>query len=258
MPDLISSESTFCSLAYDQPIITTAIHNGHQISINVEKQIGISEPVRFLEEDPFTEFFTTFCSNKIIQIDSRFEYDVNRSEEKCIYTHPDLAFGLPVYPNGFPPDLKDDIIQKYHSFYQNIHQIISDMLKKFPRIFVWDIHSFNLLSKPEEARPHINLGTSNIKPEWHALIQSIASHFNSQKFQGQDLVMKINYPFPGGYFPQWLNHFFGDKVCALSIEFGKHFMNEQTGEINIQKMYELRELFYSVFPLIMNHLNTEI
>ena len=254
MPDLTSSLGTFFDFSFDQPIITTAIHNGHQISDRVAQSIGISDDLRFKDEDPFTEFFATLNSNRVIQIDSRFEYDINRHPDKCVYDSPDLAFGLPIYPNGFPKEIKPFAIQKYRAFYDHFECLLKQMLEKYSKIIVWDIHSFNLNSKSEENRPLLNMGTSNIQPHWNDLTHQLTLHFSKQKLNNNLIDFKVNKPFPGGYFPQWINHFYGDRVCAVSMEFGKYFMDENSGKLFIDKSYLIRDLFYSSFPIINDFL----
>ena len=46
------------NFSYDSPIVCTAIHNGHDISAEMLKNLAVSEDIRLMEEDPFTERFT--------------------------------------------------------------------------------------------------------------------------------------------------------------------------------------------------------
>ena len=63
----------------ESPIVCTAIHNGHDVSREVLKNMAVSEEIRLMEEDPYTERFTEISKNTIITRTSRFEVDLNRS-----------------------------------------------------------------------------------------------------------------------------------------------------------------------------------
>ena len=45
------------NFSYNSPIVCTAIHNGHEVSEKVLKNLAVSEENRLMEEDPYTERF---------------------------------------------------------------------------------------------------------------------------------------------------------------------------------------------------------
>ena len=72
-------------LDLSNPVVCTAIHNGHNLSPAVSENMKIDESARLREEDPFTAAFIANCKNRVIANYSRFEFDLNRPREKAIY-----------------------------------------------------------------------------------------------------------------------------------------------------------------------------
>lgn len=271
---------TLFDLNDDSPIICSAIHNGHKLRKYVTDNLGLSEELRFFEEDPLTDFFTAFSQNQIIQLTSRFEYDVNRNPEKCIYQKPKDCWNLEIFPYGISPDEIKVSQDKYQLFYDTLKSKLEMITQKQNNTFIWDIHSYNNRNRKDitpnsshtdiknEIRyleshvPDICLGLSNIDDKFTDLIIAIANHFAQADFFGQNLSVAYNHPFSGGYYPQWINHYYGDKVCALSIELNKRiFMKNSTFaydesdmSLNIQKAYRLREIFTDTFDIIQKYM----
>ena len=165
------------SFSYNYPIVCTAIHNGHDISAEMLKNLAVSEDIRLMEEDPYTERFTQFSSNTIVTRTSRFEVDLNRSKEKCIYKKPEDAWGLKTRKEP-PSDLViSRSLEKYNEFYDSAKNHFLQLENKFGKFFVYDIHSFNHHRKGSEAdfddpmlNPEINIGTNNMPEKWFPLI----------------------------------------------------------------------------------------
>ena len=106
-------------------------------------------------------------------------------------------------------------------------------LERHSHFLVIDLHSYNHRrngpdSKPADSatNPEINLGTLYITPAeyWIELVEIFESTLRSY-----DLDIKHNVPFEGGHFPQWLNREWPGRVCALTVEVKKVFMDEWTG-----------------------------
>ena len=54
--------------------------------------------------------------------------------------------------------------------------------------------------------------------------------------------VRCNIRFPtGGHFPEWVYAHWGDKVCTISPEYKKIFMDEWTGKADIPALYALRD-----------------
>ena len=242
---------------YDSPIICTAIHNGHDLSEFVLAKTNLSDIERFYEEDPFTEAFTQDCNNRLIAKVSRFQVDLNRSREKCIYINPEDAWGLSVRRQEFTENELDALYQLYDDFYDDLKKQINRLKESYKEIFVFDIHSYNYRRCGEEADPEKNpeiiLGTSNMPVEYMPLIDDIKSKFDEFVFFGRKLDTRINVTFPGGYFPRWIHNNFDNVIC-VSIEFKKIFMDELAGEVHNDMLWELKRVFNTVREMIAEKL----
>lgn len=254
---------------YQHPIIASAIHSGHQLRATIKNQIGLSENALFHEEDPLTEFFTAIYDNRIVQISSRFEYDVNRNPQKSVYQCPADCWGLQVYPNGLDPQEVQISQEKYQAFYEQLKQHINTMVNKFSKVFIWDFHSFNNrnrkdidndLDDSDDHVPDICLGYSNVNPVFMPLIEKVKDHIRNEDFFGKHLSVAFNHPFPGGYFAQYLHHYYPDQICVISIEFNKrifmknlsHQFDEADAQVDIQKLYRLKAIIDSTQDIILN------
>jgi N-formylglutamate deformylase len=242
---------------YDSPIVCTAIHNGHNISLEVLKNIAVPEKTRLKEEDSYTERFTQFSSNTIITRTSRFEIDLNRSKEKCIYLNPQDAWGLKTRKET-PSDLVvSQSLEKYHQFYTSVKSHFTNLEKKFGKFFVYDIHSYNHRRKGSEAdfddpilNPEIIIGTNNMSEKWFPLVDKIQNKLLSFNYFGRSLDVRKNVKFPGGHFSRWIHTNFPDSACCIAIEFKKIWMDEWTGEIYEEKLNKLIEALNFTHNLI--------
>jgi hypothetical protein len=67
---------------------------------------------------------------------------------------------------------------------------------------------------------------------------------NGAAYQGTTLDCRCDVKFSGGYFSRWVNATFPGSCLCLAVEFKKIFMNEWTGELNLDAYNELRFLFH--------------
>ena len=232
---------------YAEPLVCTAIHNGHEISPEINENLAITEKERLREEDPRTGYFTEFAANRIVQQISRFEYDTNRAREKAFYLNPEDSWGLKTRKEHPDKSLIKATLQKYDSFYNRTEQFLRQMGETFDHFFVYDIHSYNHHRlgpnepfDPVKNNPEIILGTSNMPEDWFPLVEKIRNRLQKFDFQGRKLDVRINVKFPGGNFPRWLHSTFPNKACCIALEFKKIFMNEWSGEFYPEVMKELR------------------
>jgi N-formylglutamate amidohydrolase len=246
---------------YDYPIVCTAIHNGHELSEAVKKNLTISEQTQFYEEDPFTEKFTAICNNRIIVDTSRFEVDLNRSREKSVYLKPKDSWGLSVRKNPPSKEVLMESYRKYEGFYRIVKLHFLEMEKKFGTFFVYDIHSYNHRRNGIKApadnpskNPEIILGTNNMPKKWIPLVYEIQHNLQKFDFFNRNLDVRINIKFAGGHFSRWIHKNFPDSACCLAIEFKKMFMDEWTGELDELKLNELKEALASTLPKIVESL----
>ncbi|MCD4796856.1 MAG: N-formylglutamate amidohydrolase [Candidatus Cloacimonetes bacterium] len=244
---------------YDEPIICTAIHNGHELSEKVKENIAISKKTQLYEEDPFTARFTKICNNRIIVNTSRFEVDLNRSREKSIYKLPKDAWGLSVWKKPPSKEIIKVTNEKYKKFYKILKLHLSEMQQKFGIFFVYDIHSYNYrrdgMNSESGARdPEIILGTNNMPSKWMSLVNKVQNDLQNFDFFGRNLDVRINVKFSGGNFSRWIHRNFPDSACCIAIEFKKIFMDEWTGKLDEQKFIQLKEALSSTLSGIKSNL----
>ena len=249
---------------FAEPIVCTAIHHGHEVDPELKRNLGITDDIRLREEDPRTEFFTRIASNRIIQRNSRFEYDLNRSREKAFYLEPEDCWGLKARKKRPSKEMIEKSLNSYDLFYRRVEIFLSEMLKIYPHLFIYDIHSYNHhrqgpnqpFDDPEK-NPEIILGTNNMPKIWFPLVEEIRDSLESYDFQGRKLDVRVNVKFPGGHFSRWLHNTFPEKVCCIAIEFKKIFMDEWTGKFYPEVMKELRNALKSTKPVILHYLNKQ-
>lgn len=229
--------ANFTFIKGTSPIVATAIHDGHLIREDLENLFNLGEAERLREEDPFTARWLQVTDNQVIVHHSRFETDVNRSPEKAVYKFPEDAWGLKVWKDALPEEAAEKSMQLYHDFYEAAKVYFDDLLTQHGQLVVYDIHSYNhqrdgkgTFAHPAE-NPEINLGTKNIDRElWGPVIDALTHHLRSFDYNGRSLDVRENIKFKGGYFGQWLYERYGEKICPISIEFKKFFMDELSGE----------------------------
>lgn len=244
---------------YSEPIICTAIHNGHLLDPILVDNIALSDFDLLYEEDPHTSFFTEVAENQIIINYSRFQTDLNRPLEGSFYEKPEQAWGLKVRKHPVS-EIERQISQEgYKWFYQEVKFQLAQLLDRFGQVFVFDLHSYNHQRggpnaeyDDPAANPEIIIGTSNLPEHWMPLVNEIVAEMREQDFFGRKLDIRKNVKFPGGHFPRWLNSSFDGRVGSIAVEFKKIFMNEWTGEVNWEKARRLRDILSCGLDVIRN------
>ncbi|HPR17749.1 MAG TPA: N-formylglutamate amidohydrolase [Candidatus Cloacimonadota bacterium] len=239
------------------PIVCTAIHNGHEVSDAVERNLAISETRRLYEEDPFTERFAAICSNQIIAVTSRFEVDLNRSVDKCIYLQPADAWGLQTRLSPPSDEVMETSRKHYFHFYEEVRDHFRKMEDTFGRFFVWDIHSYNHhrlgpdapFDDPQQ-NPDVMLGLSNMPARWYPLVEKVERIFTEADYFGKSLFATTKCRFPGGNFSRWIHHNFPDSACCIAIEFKKIWMDEWTGQVFPEKQERLSQILAKATQMI--------
>lgn len=219
------------------PLVSTAIHDGHNTREELMDIFNLNDQERLREEDPFTAKWLNASDNKVIVHNSRFETDVNRPRDKAVYKSPEDAWGLKVWKNGLPEDVYQNSLKVYDDFYKAAKEYFDGLFTHHEKLIVYDIHTYNhrregadIEADPEE-NPEVNLGTKNMDRElWDPVVQEVINQFRDFNYNGRNLDTRENVKFTGGYFGQWLYEQYGSKICPISIEFKKFFMDEHTGK----------------------------
>lgn len=69
---------------YD-PAFSAAIHDGGNFRSELERNCLLSQAERYFEEDPYTGSFIEQQPITLVAHDSRYEYDLNRNTDECVY-----------------------------------------------------------------------------------------------------------------------------------------------------------------------------
>ena len=245
------------------PIVGTAIHNGHHIRGELQDFLGLSAEQRLREEDPFTEFFIRDLHNRIVFHRSRFEIDINRARDGAIYLTPEQAWGLKVWAEPLPDDAIIASLDIHDAYYAMLETYLRGIEQRYGAFIVLDIHSYNhrrdgaeAPETPFEKAPQINIGTSSMdRQRWTGVIDPFIEHLRHFEFRGQRMDVRENVAFQGkGEQTRFVHERFPETGCAIAIEFKKFFMDEWTGEPDVETLKAMREMIRLSLPVLLETL----
>lgn len=251
----IQSEEIFEAVAEDYsftikidayvPYACGAVHDGHQFRKELWDHCLHSEYDRWFEEDPATKEMIQTHPIVIAGMDSRFEYDLNRSPETAIYED---AWGKQLWRNPLPHKMKEKSLKKHHNFYKVVNALISKLEEKFGVCIVYDMHSYNWKRWTREV-PTWNLGTANVDSDrfgneiesWRACLEKMPLPNEIKS------TSKINDTFQGnGYFLKYITQNFKNTL-VLATEIAKVYCDE------------LQQIMYpEVVRAVENYLKVEL
>jgi len=225
------------------PTVACAIHDGHFIRPDVRECLALSETQRLYEEDPYTGDWTRIASTRIVGNRSRFELDLNRPRDKAVYLSPADAWGLDVWRCSPPAAVVEKSLRAHDAFYAQLTQILQRLVARRGKVVVFDLHSYNHIRggasgvpADSSGNPEINLGTGTMQRDrWAPVVDRWLEVMRNSDYLGRHLDVRENVKFFGGQLPRWIHDNFPDSVCALAIEVKKFFMNEWTGELDVQQ-----------------------
>lgn len=209
------------------PFCCTAIHDGSALRKSLTDRIALDEYARWYEEDPHTGAFIDSLPITLVGNDSRFEYDLNRRPEECIYAE---AWGNKVWKRPLPPSEKQISLQKHANYYRILHALITKLDQLFGACIVYDIHSYNFQRWDREV-PLFNTGTERIDNEkFGRFVENWSEELSKISLTGVVNESKINDVFMGrGYNLEYITTNFPN-VLVLATEIKKVYSNELTGE----------------------------
>ncbi len=245
-----------------EPIVATAIHNGHGLRPEVKDLMALEESNRLREEDPFTGIWTSVVSTQMVALHSRFEVDLNRPRDGAIYRTPADAWGLQVWREELPADVVERSLEEYDAFYAEAERICSELERRYGRFVVLDLHTYNYRrggpdAPPEdpEANPEVNVGTGSLDRErWGGLVDRFMGDLREHEFLGRHLDVRENVRFQGGYLSQWIHERYPESGCCLAIEFKKFFMDEWTGKLSPEDYEAIPQALKATLPGLLESL----
>lgn len=208
------------------PYVCAAIHDGHRLREDLADKCLLDEKERLYEEDPHTGEFIQSMPITLVGGDSRYEYDLNRGEESCIYN---VAWGKEVWKKPLTTKQKEASLTKHRNFFRVVHALMEVLEKKFGACVVYDVHSYNYLR--HETSYLFNIGIENID------IKRFNRHISHWKKQLMDIKIKkvatdvsVNHIFYGrGQLLKYAKAHFKNTL-VLATEIKKVFMDELSGE----------------------------
>lgn len=232
----------------DSPFWSFAMHDGHHIDEELLPYMLLREEQRLREEDPYTALIAELPFNQFVVGTSRFQLDINRAVEESVYLKPEQAWGLHVWKDNLPQIFLNLLYKKHQDIYALIHRHLQRSIQQYGYFVVFDVHSYNAkrVSVQEEidieTNPQINLGTYYNDPKWRSLTERLLEDVRKQTLYGSAIDIRENVKFKGGYLNQYINKHFGGTGCVFSIEFRKDFMNEWTGEPDVQRIAACKQM----------------
>ena len=219
------------------PIVTAAIHNGHQTRRSVEQRLAIDERQQLREEDPLTGEWTQIANTQIVGLRSRFEIDLNRPRDQAVYKTPADAWGLKVWELPPDRDMIEASLREYDLFYADVKRLLDEMLEDYPRLVIYDLHTYNQRRQGPDGptadpllNPEVNVGTGTMNRKfWSPVVDQFIGELRAYDFHGRSLDVRENVKFRGGNFSRWVHDNFPLQVCSIAIEFKKFFMDEWAG-----------------------------
>lgn len=241
----------------DDPLLATAIHDGHQLRPEVERLLAIDADERLREEDPHTGRWTTVASSRFVPSRSRFEVDLNRPRDAAVYLTPEDAWGLQLWDSPPSSDLVRRSLDLYDRAYGRLRSILDELVAGHGRVVVLDLHSYNHRRDGPDApaadpgdNPEVNVGTGSMdRQRWGPLVDTFIADLREQ-----GLDVRENVRFRGGHLAAWVHGTYPTSACALALEFKKTYMDEWTGEPDEARIARLREALAATLPGLLDSL----
>lgn len=225
--EVVSSDYSF-TLKIEEyvPYVCGAVHDGHQFRKELWENCIHTEYERWYEEDPATKAMVQSHPIVIAGLDSRFEYDLNRSPETAIYND---AWGKQLWKEPLSEENRNISLAKHTNFYKVVSSLISKIEEKFGCCIVYDMHSYNWQRWDREV-PTWNLGTKNVNNERYGdFIESWRETLEKTPMPNEiQSTSKINDTFQGnGYFLKHITSNFTNTL-VLATEIAKVYCDELT------------------------------
>lgn len=250
--------------APDTPLVAVALHDGHEVRDEIAAILALDEWDRLREEDPFTAEWTAIAPTRIIARRSRFEVDLNRPRERAVYLEPEQAWGMHVWKS--PPDGETlaRSLAEYDAFYVAVKDTLSALRRRFPRIVIYDLHSYNHRRGGAEGapgdpdtHPEVNVGTGTMdRRRWSPVVDGFIEALRAFDFLGRRLDVRENVNFRGGHFSRWVHRTFPDSACVLAIEVKKFFMDEWSGEPFPRELEAIDQALAATVPAVIDALGS--
>jgi N-formylglutamate amidohydrolase len=137
----------------------TAIHNGHRLRPELLENCALDDAQRLREEDPWTADIAANMPITVVANDSRYEYDLNRTPETCVYEE---AWGQAVWKEPLSDVEKAASVAKHNAFYTVLGALYEKLESLHPQVLAYDVHSYNCKRPGMGDVPLFNIGTEQL------------------------------------------------------------------------------------------------
>lgn len=223
----------------DDPIVATAIHDGHDLQAAALAAIALPDDERLREEDPHTGQAILDVPTHVIPHRSRFGIDLNRALDEAVYLTPEQSWGLQVWQQAPDAALLESLRDYHRGFYRMLGGLLDEVAARHPRFVVLDVHSYNHRRDgvdadpmPQAGAPDINIGTFSMpRDDWAFLLEPLMERMRGFDFNGRHLDVRENIAFQGkGELARFVHQRYPGRGCAIALEFKKFYMDEWSGE----------------------------
>lgn len=212
-----------------QPVVGTAIHDGHRLRPALQSLCRLDEIERWQEEDPFTSSMIEALPITLVGLDSRYEYDLNRPPAEAIYTQ---AWGKKVWRSPLTRQAKARSLDKHAKYYRVLDALLSELTRRFEGAVVYDLHSFNR-NRWDRPVPTFNLGWDLLDEERYGTVCTSLVDALQRVEWPADIppIAASNDVFLGhGYQCRWVSEKH-PSVANLALEVAKVYCNEEDGTV---------------------------
>jgi len=221
--------------------VCTAIHDGHNLREDLRNNCLLDESERLYEEDPFTGTLVKDMPITLTGLDSRYEYDLNRGEEICVY---ETAWGKEVWKQPLTDEQKNASLEKHRRFYRVVVALAKKLQAIHGSCLFYDMHSYNYVRREESDTPAFNIGTEQLdKQRWGDVINHWNKRLNTIEMPDTAMRSALDEVFYGRGNLATVMKPWADNVLVLPTELKKTFMDELTGELNDTFFAKLKERF---------------
>ena len=233
----------------DGPVVVTAIHAGHVVRSDLAPYLAIEPNDRRREEDPLTDYFLSLGDNLVRVNRSRFEADMNRPREGCISDDPEDTWGLTIWQDHLPEERMEASRRLHDRFYAAARAFLDRLVERHGRVLVLDLHSYNHMRDgpegepaPAKLNPDIDIGATTLDKHLYGdVLQAIMRRLRETPVNGANPSVEENVRYPdGGNFPEWIYATYGERICTITLEYKKIFMDEWTSTLDIGAAQDLR------------------
>ncbi len=237
------------------PYLCIAVHNGGKLRPELKEKIIHNDYERWYEEDPHTADFISSMPITIVGLDSRFEYDLNRSRGECIYQE---AWGKTVWKKKLSSNDISLSLQKHDNYYTVLNALVSKLENLFGKCVLYDIHSYNHRRWEREV-PLFNIGTELIdKNKFGLHIDKWKEELSKVEIAEVKNTILENDVFKGrGYTLEYINTNFKNTL-VLATDIKKVYCDELTADVYPKLIKRLAQTLKSAILSHAHHFSKSL